>query len=132
MESRLHGRILRLIFSAPIDPTNIRRDWGRSDDDQRHRIVINGTVNTSMAPAATAWQRITHGYQLSGMIQYGSDGKGIFGGRKVTRLVWRWLPSRGRSLSPQHGHPPAADPTPIPRSEASIAETRSVKSQEPS
>jgi hypothetical protein len=57
-------------FSSPIDPTDITRDWGRSDDDQRHRLVINGTVNTSMAPAATAWQRMSHGYQLSGMVQY--------------------------------------------------------------
>ena len=33
-------------FSSPIDPTDIMRDWGRSDDDQRHRLVINGTVNS--------------------------------------------------------------------------------------
>ncbi len=57
-------------FSAPIDPTDIMRDWGRSDDDQRHRLVINGTVNTSMAPAATAWERLSHGFQLGGMLQY--------------------------------------------------------------
>lgn len=57
-------------FSSPIDPTNIMRDWGRSDDDQRHRLVINGTVNTSMAPAASVWQHLTHGFQLSGMLQY--------------------------------------------------------------
>lgn len=60
-------------FSAPIDPTNIMRDWARSDDDQRHRLVINGTLNTSMARAASAWQRITHGFQLSGMLQYYSS-----------------------------------------------------------
>ena len=46
------------------------RDWGRSDDDQRHRLVINGTVNTSMAPATTAWERISHGFQVSSMLQY--------------------------------------------------------------
>jgi hypothetical protein len=57
-------------FSSPIDPTNVMRDWGRSDDDQRHRLVINGTLNTPMTPAATAWQRISHGFQLSGMLQY--------------------------------------------------------------
>ncbi|HEY1305515.1 MAG TPA: TonB-dependent receptor [Vicinamibacterales bacterium] len=57
-------------FSQPIDPTDIKRDWGRSDDDQRHRVVINGTVNTSMAPAATTWARLTHGYQASAMVQY--------------------------------------------------------------
>ena len=39
-------------FSSPLDPTDIMRDWGRSDDDQRHRLVISGTVHTSMAPAA--------------------------------------------------------------------------------
>jgi hypothetical protein len=57
-------------FSSPIDPMDIRRDWGRSDDDQRHRLVINGTVNTSMAPADTMWARISHGFQVSGMLQY--------------------------------------------------------------
>jgi hypothetical protein len=57
-------------FSSPIDPTNINRDWGRSDDDQRHRLVVNGTVNSSMEPAITAWQRISHGFQLSSMLQF--------------------------------------------------------------
>ena len=46
------------------------QDWGRSDDDQRHRLVINGTVNTSMAPATTAWEHISHGFQVSSMLQY--------------------------------------------------------------
>ena len=31
-------------FSSPIDPTDLSKDWGRSDDDQRHRLVVNGTV----------------------------------------------------------------------------------------
>jgi hypothetical protein len=57
-------------FSAPIDPTDIMRDWGRSDDDQRHRLVINGTVNTSMAPATTAWEHLSHGFQVSSLLQY--------------------------------------------------------------
>jgi hypothetical protein len=56
-------------FSAPIDPTDIMRDWARSDDDQRHRLVINGTVNTPTTPAATAWERISHGFQVSTMLQ---------------------------------------------------------------
>jgi hypothetical protein len=56
-------------FSQPIDPTNIVRDWARCDDDQRHRLVINGTVNTPMAAATTAWERISHGFQVSGMLQ---------------------------------------------------------------
>jgi len=47
-------------FSSPIDPTNIRRDWGRSDDDQRHRLVVNGTLSA-------------HDFQLSGLLQYYSS-----------------------------------------------------------
>src|SRR5262249_39723037 len=33
-------------FSSPIDPTNIWLDYGRSDDDQRHRLVFDGAVQT--------------------------------------------------------------------------------------
>ena len=60
-------------FSSPVDPNDVMRDWGRSDDDQRHRLVINGTVNTSMAPATTAWEHISHGFQVSSFLQYYSS-----------------------------------------------------------
>jgi hypothetical protein len=56
-------------FSGPIDPFDLSKDWGRSDDDQRHRLVVNGAVNTSMEPASTAWQLLTHGFQLSTLLQ---------------------------------------------------------------
>ena len=56
-------------FSGPIDPFDLSKDWGRSDDDQRHRLVLNGAVNTSMEPASTAWQLLTHGFQLSTLLQ---------------------------------------------------------------
>jgi Carboxypeptidase regulatory-like domain/TonB dependent receptor-like, beta-barrel len=32
-------------FSSPIDPTDLSKDWGRSDDDQRHRIVLSGSAS---------------------------------------------------------------------------------------
>jgi outer membrane receptor protein involved in Fe transport len=57
-------------FSAPIDPTNIRKDWGRSENDQRHRLVISGSVNSPTTKAATMWERLSHGFQASGMLQY--------------------------------------------------------------
>ena len=60
-------------FSAPIDPTNLWRDYGRSDDDQRHRVVVNGTLNTSMGSAQTVWQRISNGLQLGTFLQYYSS-----------------------------------------------------------
>jgi hypothetical protein len=57
-------------FSSPIDNYNIWRDYGRSDDDQHHRVVFNGTIHSSMGPAKTTWERFSHGYQLGGMLQY--------------------------------------------------------------
>jgi hypothetical protein len=56
-------------FSSPIDPFDIDKDWGRSDDDQRHRLVLNASVNTAMTPARTALELLTHGFQLSSMLQ---------------------------------------------------------------
>ena len=56
-------------FSSPIDPLDISKDWGRSDDDQRHRFVFTGGVNTSMEPARDAWEMLSHGFQLSSMLQ---------------------------------------------------------------
>ncbi len=47
-------------FSSPIDPFDLSKDWGRSDDDQRHRLVMNGAINA-------------YGFQLSGMLQYYSS-----------------------------------------------------------
>jgi hypothetical protein len=43
-------------FSAPIDPFDLNKDWGRSDDDQRHRLVVSGSLSG-------------YGFQLSGMVQ---------------------------------------------------------------
>jgi hypothetical protein len=57
-------------FSSPIDPFDINKDWGRSDDDQRHRLVLNGSVNSSMEPAHTASEMVTHGFQVSSILQY--------------------------------------------------------------
>jgi hypothetical protein len=56
-------------FSSPIDPFDLSKDWGRSDDDQRHRLALNGMIQTSMAPAQTVWQHLSHGFQLSGLVQ---------------------------------------------------------------
>jgi hypothetical protein len=56
-------------FSAPIDPFDLSKDWARSDDDQRHRLVVHANVQTSTAPAATMWKRLVHGFVLSGMVQ---------------------------------------------------------------
>jgi hypothetical protein len=56
-------------FSSPIDPFDLSKDWGRADDDQRHRLVVNGTINTPMSPAATWLEMLGHGFQFSGTLQ---------------------------------------------------------------
>jgi hypothetical protein len=43
-------------FSSPIDPFDISKDWGRSDNDQRHRLVVSGAFDY-------------YGFQFSGMMQ---------------------------------------------------------------
>jgi hypothetical protein len=60
-------------FSSPTDPTNVMRDWGRSDNDQRHRLVISGSINSPMTPGTTMWEHISHGFQASTMLQYYSS-----------------------------------------------------------
>ncbi len=68
--SKSMNNVGEFFFSSPIDPFDLSKDWGRSDDDQRHRLVLNGAVHTSMAPAHdAAGEKLRHGFQLSGMLQ---------------------------------------------------------------
>jgi hypothetical protein len=67
--SRSMNNVGEFFFSSPIDPFDLSRDWGRSDDDQRHRLVVTGALHSSMAPAATTLEQLTHGFQVSGMLQ---------------------------------------------------------------
>jgi hypothetical protein len=56
-------------FSSPIDPYDISKDWGRSDDDQRNRLVLYGVLSSPASPATTAWEHISHGFQLSSVLR---------------------------------------------------------------
>jgi hypothetical protein len=55
--SKALDNVGEFFFSSPIDNFNLWRDYSRSDDDQRHRLVFNGTVHA-------------RGFELSGMLQY--------------------------------------------------------------
>jgi hypothetical protein len=68
--SKALDNVGEFFFSSPIDNFNLWQDYGRSDDDQRHRVVFNGTIHTSLAPGHKTWERLSHGFQLSGMLQY--------------------------------------------------------------
>ena len=54
--SKSMNNVGEFFFSSPIDPTDLSKDWGRSDNDRRHRLVVNGTVHAL-------------GFQLSAMAQ---------------------------------------------------------------
>ncbi len=68
--SKALDNVGEFFFSSPIDNFNLWQDYGRSDDDQRHRLVFSGTIHSSMGKANSPWQHISHGFQLSGMLQY--------------------------------------------------------------
>jgi hypothetical protein len=57
-------------FAAPTDPSDPMKDWGRSDNDQRHRLVVSASVTSPTAAATTLWQRLSHGFRASTMVQY--------------------------------------------------------------
>jgi hypothetical protein len=68
--SKSLNNVGEFFFSGPLDPNNIWLDYRRSDDDQRHRLVLQGSVHTSNAPATTPWRRLIKGLELGGMFQY--------------------------------------------------------------
>ncbi len=56
--SKALDNVGEFFFSAPINNFNIWQDYGRSDDDQRHRVVFDATA------------RLPGGFALSGILQY--------------------------------------------------------------
>ena len=68
--SKAYDDVSEFFFSGPMNLFNIHQDWGRSDDDQRHRLVFDGSIHTSMDAANTLWRRFSNGFQLSGAVQY--------------------------------------------------------------
>jgi outer membrane receptor protein involved in Fe transport len=68
--SKSMNNIGEAFFSAPTDPTNVMKDWGRSDNDQRHRLVVTGSVTSPSTSATTMWERLSHGWLASAMLQY--------------------------------------------------------------
>jgi hypothetical protein len=71
--SKALNNVGEFFFSGPINNFNIWQDYGRSDDDQRNRLVFNGTIQSPMGKATTPWERISHGFQLGVMLQYYSS-----------------------------------------------------------
>jgi hypothetical protein len=54
--SKARNNVGEFFFSSPIDPFDLERDWSRSDDDQRHRLVLQAAAQG-------------RGFQLSGTMR---------------------------------------------------------------
>lgn len=68
--SKSLNNVGEFFFSGPIDPRNIWLDYGRSDDDQRHRVTFDGSLQTPSDGTSSALAKLARGFQLSGMLQY--------------------------------------------------------------
>ena len=104
-------------FSSPIDPFDLSKDWGRSDDDQRHRFVFTGGVNTSMAPARDAWEcqpRISVQQHAAGVlgvaVQHHLRRDDHSGHTRASDRRWRVHPAERRHRQRLLQHEPARQP----------------------
>lgn len=59
-------------FSTPQNNFNLRDDMGRSDNDQRHRLVVSGSFQAPEQGKAEGLRRALHGFQLSYILTYAS------------------------------------------------------------
>ncbi|HEX5000243.1 MAG TPA: TonB-dependent receptor [Terriglobia bacterium] len=68
--SKALDNVGEFFFSSPIDHYNIWQDYGRSDDDQRHRFVIDGTIQAPIETPRNFLERVARGFALSMLLQY--------------------------------------------------------------
>jgi hypothetical protein len=59
-------------FSSPQDNFNLRDERGLSDNDQRHRLTLSGSLEAPSTARETAWKRALAGFQLSYIFTYNS------------------------------------------------------------
>jgi outer membrane receptor protein involved in Fe transport len=59
-------------FSQPQDANHVAAERGRSDNDQRHRLAVSGTLTTPRASNDTLFHRLAHGWLFSYFFNYTS------------------------------------------------------------
>lgn len=59
-------------FSTPQNNFNLRDDLGLSDNDQRHRLVLSGSIEAPRQANAAGFRRALNGFQLSYIFTYAS------------------------------------------------------------
>lgn len=59
-------------FSSPQDNSNLRDERGLSDNDQRHRLTLSGTLNSRTPQSGNTLSQIYGGFQLGWIFTYAS------------------------------------------------------------
>jgi hypothetical protein len=59
-------------FSTPQDNFNVRGEMGLSDNDQRHRLVMSGTLAAPREATKKGWRRALKDFELSYIFTYAS------------------------------------------------------------
>jgi hypothetical protein len=62
--------VSEFFFSAPVNNYDIGEDRSLSDDNQKHRVVVDGMLHSSFEPASTFAGKLTHGFQLGSTLTY--------------------------------------------------------------
>lgn len=57
-------------FSSPVNNFFVGEDRSRSDDDQRHRVAFDASLNSSMSRTNSFAGHLTHGWRVGGILQY--------------------------------------------------------------
>ncbi|MGI4852658.1 MAG: TonB-dependent receptor domain-containing protein, partial [Janthinobacterium lividum] len=57
-------------FSAPVNNFFVGQDRSRSDDDQRHRVVFDASLNSPTSRPNSFAGHLTHGWRIGGILQY--------------------------------------------------------------
>lgn len=68
--SKAMDNVGEFFFSSPINNFDFHADHARSDDDQRHRVSFDATVHSSTLRPRGMLQQVTHGWELTGIVQY--------------------------------------------------------------
>ena len=93
--SKSMNNVGEAFFSSPIDPTNLMKDWGRSDNDQRHRLAVNGAVEVrgfQVSGSAQAYSAPPFNITSGVTTVQGTAGRPIVGGAFIARNAGEGAP----------------------------------------
>lgn len=108
--SKAINNVGEFFFSSPINNFDFSVDRARSDDDQRHRLVLDASLHSPLSHAHGVSSLLTHGWRLSGILQYYSRLPfNITTGGQTKQLTTQRPCTPGYSLSDNGGINPCTE-----------------------